>query len=120
MIFTKEMLTSFVYMPPDEWRALTVSMGVLYRVRLYKETHIVDRVHQVFGDNIPQKDEWDAVRHKVNTVRRQVRDAGHSVTGEAGVATNELHRVRKRDYQRDYMRRYRATQKARAGTDGDG
>lgn len=109
--FTKEMLTSFVHMPPDEWRALTVSMGVMYRVRLYKETYIVDSVRNVFGNDIPSQAEWEAVKHKVNKVRRQVRFARQRDDEDAGVTTNDSPRARKRAYQRVYMRRRRAKAK---------
>jgi hypothetical protein len=108
MIFTKEMLTNFVYMPPKDWRALTVSMGVMYRVRLYKETHIVDSVRDIFGTDIPPQAEWNEVKKKVNKVRRQVTLAKQREDEEAGVTTNDSPRAKKRVYQRAYMRRRRA------------
>lgn len=110
-VFTKEMLTTFVHMSPNEWRALTVSMGVLYRVRLNKETHIVDRVHKVFGNDVPSQAEWNEVKRKVNKVRRQVLLAKQIEDEEAGVSTDESPRAKKRAYQREYMRRIRARKK---------
>lgn len=109
--FTREMLTTFVHMPPNDWRALTVSMGVMYRVRLYKETHIVDSVRNIFGTDIPPKVEWDEVKKKVNKVRRQVALAQQRMDEEAGVTTNDSPRAKKRVYQREYMRRRRARER---------
>lgn len=113
--FTKEMLTDFVHMPSREWRSLTVAMGVMYRVRLSKETHIVDQARRLFGDDIPTREQWESVKEKVNKVRRQVLVEQQKLDEQNGVATSESPRIRKRNYQRDYMRRRR--QKAQPAPD---
>lgn len=110
-VFTKEMLTKFVHMSATDWRSLTVSMGVMYRVRLNRETHIVDRVREIFGDNIPTHKEWDEVRAKLNKVRRQVDLAKQKQDEDNGVATDDSPRARKRKYQREYMRMVRNKRK---------
>jgi hypothetical protein len=110
--FTRDMLTTFVHMPSSEWRSLTVAMGVMYRVRLNKETHIVDQARRIFGEDIPTRQEWEVVKDKVNKVRRQVLVEQQKLDEQNGVATNESPRIRKRNYQRDYMRKRRKDAKA--------
>lgn len=105
--FTKEMLTLFVHMSSSEWRGLTVAMGVMYRVRLNKETHIVDQARRIFGNDVPTREQWEAVKEKVNKVRRQVLVEQQKLDEQNGVATNENPRIRKRNYQREYMRKRR-------------
>jgi hypothetical protein len=112
MAITTELLTSFVNMDGKEWRALTVSMGVMYRVRLDRETYIVDSVRKVFGDDVPAQREWEKIKRTVNAVRRQVRRQKQKDDFMQGVTTNDSPYARKRAYQRDYMRRRRATAKA--------
>lgn len=114
MAITTELLTSFVNMDGKEWRALTVSMGVMYRVRLDRETYIVDSVRKVFGSDVPSRDAWEKIKRRVNAVRRQVRRQNQRDEFLSGVTTNDSPYARKRAYQRDYMRRRRATAKANA------
>ena len=114
--FSKEMLTSFVHMQVREWRSLTVAMGVMYRVRLNKETHIVDQARRLFGDDVPTREQWETVKEKVNKVRRQVLVEQQKLDEQNGVATDENPRIRKRNYQRDYMRRRRKD--AKQATEG--
>jgi len=113
--FTKEMLTQFVHMAASEWRSLTVAMGVMYRVRLNKETHIVDQARRLFGDDVPSREQWEAVKEKVNKVRRQVLVEQQKLDEQNGVATDDNPRIRKRNYQREYMRRRRKDAKALQG-----
>lgn len=105
--FSKEMLTQFVHMQASEWRSLTVAMGVMYRVRLNKETHIVDQARRLFGNDVPTREQWETVKEKVNKVRRQVLIEQQKLDEQNGVATNESPRIRKRIYQREYMRKRR-------------
>lgn len=106
-LFTAELLRLFVEMPNDQWRALTASMGTMYRARSTKETYIVDSVRPYFPLDVPPQSEWEEVRSRINAVRHQVL-LRHQIEDEAnGVSTDESPRARKRAYQRDYMRRLR-------------
>lgn len=111
-VFTRDLLTTFVNMPANEWRALTCAIGTLYRVRLTKESYVVDRVQEVFGDDVPPRDQWEVVKDRVNKVRRQAAlTALKEAEASGAVPDEQTSRFKKREYQREYMRKVRAKKK---------
>jgi hypothetical protein len=114
-VFTREILTTFLEMPANEWRALTCAVGTLYRTRLTHPEYVIDRVAEVFGDNVPPREQWNTVKDRVNKLRRQAAlEAQRKAEASGAIPEDQTAKFKKREYQRTYMRNLRAQRKQAA------
>jgi len=114
-VFTRDLLTTFLEMSANDWRALTCAVGTLYRTRLTHPQYVIDRVAEVFGDDVPPREQWDVVKDRVNKLRRQAAITAQREAEASGeIPEEETAKFRKREYQRAYMRNLRAERKRAA------
>jgi hypothetical protein len=114
-VFTRELLTKFLDMSANDWRSLTCAVGTLYRTRLTHPDHTIDRVTEVFGDDVPPRDQWAVVKDRVNKLRHQaVVAALREAEANGAIPEEQTAKFRKREYQRVYMRNLRAERKKAA------